>query len=325
MNKRVLLINRGSDTHNIGDEAINYSLKKMFENNSAQVDCENYTLFYNRNGSKAVSAIRNFKKAISVSRRNYDIVIIGGGQLILSNKSFPVSFFLWTLILKIFSNSKIYLFGVGVVDDFSSIEKKLISIGLKKVKGVYVRDVVSNGNLKKIFNVNSEVIPDPVFGISELFQPTLDKTNNILFGITTYTSIKRYGYLKESEEEYLINQANYVLEISENQSVKLIYNTQDDYKYTLKLKDLLQSKFNFEIDVLETKSLEAYLNIVSNAKKIISSRMHALIIARSYGVKIEPIVRNKKLKTFKAEHDSISIEDAYERNNNTIKFILDDN
>lgn len=94
------------DTDNLGDQAIDYTLKRIFESKGAHVESVNYTMFFTVNGSKFKSAFQNLIKMYKISKRNFDLVVIGGGQLIQSNSTFPLSLYLWTLFIKLFSNSK---------------------------------------------------------------------------------------------------------------------------------------------------------------------------------------------------------------------------
>ena len=54
------------------------------------------------NLKKMMSLIIKFPYAYKFAKNKYDIAIIGGGQLILSNYSFAVSMFLWVTTLKLF-------------------------------------------------------------------------------------------------------------------------------------------------------------------------------------------------------------------------------
>lgn len=322
MKKKILLINRGVDTDNVGDQAIDYTLKKIFESKGAQVTSVNYTMFFSTNGSKFKSVFQNLLKMYKISKRNADLVIIGGGQLIQSNRTFPLSFYLWTLLIKLFSSSKIVLYGVGVDENYGRFKELLFKRALIRVSKFYVRDEFSHKNLKKVFTYNSQVIPDSVLSISKLFASSPKKTKLKLFGLTHYGSIERYKYIKVTEDEYLKQQAELLLSLEDHVEYKLFYNTKSDFAYTLKFQEYLRETYNYSVDICKTEDLFAYIELVNSAAKVVSSRMHALIIAHSYGIEITPVIRNNKLAVFSESYKDLNVEDCLRTNADAIAEIL---
>jgi|SRR5690554_4345433 len=297
--RRVLIINRGVNTDNFGDEAINFCLKKLLADQNCAVDSANYTVFFEKERGKWRSLIGNFKKVVSLVKRNrYDLVVFGGGQLIQSNQRFPLSFFIWIIILKLFSKSKIKTFGIGIDEKFSATKKMLFKFGFSYIDEFYVRDIKSQANLKNVFNKKACITPDVVFTMPDFYTPNMIEQQYILFGITTYRSIKRYKYVDGSEEDYLEEQAQLLLSFGNEYEIKIIYNTKEDYKYSIKLKGFIKSKYGIDVIIVQISNLFEYVDIVSSARNIMSSRMHALIIGLSYGVDIKPFIRNEKLKGF---------------------------
>lgn len=322
MKKKILLINRGVDTDNVGDQAIDYTLKRIFESKGAHVESVNYTMFFTVNGSKLKSAFQNLIKMYKISKRNFDLVVIGGGQLIQSNSTFPLSLYLWTLFVKLFSNAKVVLYGVGVDKDYDRFKKLLFKRGLRRISTFYVRDEFSHQNLKNVFTYNSKVVPDSVLSISKLYTPASKKTKLKLFGITHYGSIKRYKYIDATQIEYLKQQAELLFSLEDNADYKLFYNTKTDFVFTLRFQEYLKNTYNYSIDICKTEDLFTYIELVSSAVKVVSSRMHALIIAHSYGIEIIPVKRNNKLEVFSETYKNLKVEDCLRANTNAIDEIL---
>lgn len=322
MKKKILLINRGVDTDNLGDQAINYTLKRMFESKGVLVESVNYTMFFTVNGSKFKSAFRNLRNMYKISKKKANVVVIGGGQLIQSNKTFPLSLYLWTLLIKLFSANKVVLFGVGVDENYDWFKKLLFKRALSRISKFYVRDGFSHKNLKNIFSYDSKVVPDSVLSISKLYSPESKKTNLKLFGITHYGSIKRYKYINATETEYLKQQAELLLSLENYTAYKLFYNTKTDFVFTLKFQKYLKETYNYSMDICKTEDLFAYIELLNSATKVVSSRMHALIIAHSYGIDIVPIKRNNKLEVFAQTYKSLNVEDCLKSNIKAIDEIV---
>lgn len=322
MKKKILLINRGVNTDNVGDQAINYTLKRLFESKGVLVQSINYTMFFTTNGSKFKAVFKNLINMYKLSKMNVDKVVIGGGQLIQSNNAFPLSLYLWTLFIKLFSSSEIVLYGVGVDEDYKKFNKLLYKRALSRISKFYVRDEFSHKNLKNIFTHNSKVIPDSVLCISKLYAPDSKKKKIKLFGITHYGSIKRYNYISVTEIEYLKQQAELLLSLEDSVEYSLFYNTKTDYLFTLKFQKYLKKTYNYTIDICNTKDLYSYIKLISSATKVVSSRMHALIIAYSYGVDIIPVRRNAKLEVFSKTYKKLNVEDCLKANTNAIDEIL---
>jgi len=135
--KRVLVINEGY-SDNLGDQAINDSLQYLLKNSGIKnIDFQDFTknidspinisvadkqgiqksfavsILKTIISSKIRWIIKNLNRIIKISKKDYDLVLIGGGQLILSNATFSIAMFLWVFCLNFFGNKNIVLFAVG--------------------------------------------------------------------------------------------------------------------------------------------------------------------------------------------------------------------
>ena len=126
--KNILIVNQGH-TRNYGDVAINSTITKFFEEKNMKVDFMPYweeTLVFGKNYKKIpyriISIIMNntflvdlFNKVSikkQIKNKNYDAVIIGGGELIGNHDGFNSSL---NVITKIFpkKNIRVYLLCVS--------------------------------------------------------------------------------------------------------------------------------------------------------------------------------------------------------------------
>lgn len=326
MDKRILIINRNC-TSNLGDQKIAQSMKKLFSSQGVHVDMAEYS---NYRGHKEIvkksykqetdTALKKYlKKCIiffprvkeikwkldnkrlfdSLMSKNYDYIIFGGGELIQSNTQFPIAFNSWVKkINKYQKRTKIILFSVGVTNNFSSRNKKLFQIALKSVTKIYVRDSESQKNMKKIFDKNSEVIPDIVF-FNEHNENLENKKNLILYGITSYQRINKYGLLANSLYDYYNDTLNEIKTIKAQHpqyEIQLFYTSQEDYDACVQFKKYAES--SIILSLTRINSLEDLHRFCKVAKFVYSPRMHGCIIAALEGCKIIPIKLSPKIITF---------------------------
>ena len=291
--RKILLINRGVDTDNIGDVAINQCLTLLFERANCKVVSANFTGFFLKK-----RFLQFILEAVDKIRKS-DLIVIGGGQLFQSNRKFPLSFAIW-VFLSFLLRRQVVVFAAGFDESFTKRDTKLIRMGLRWVSKVYVRDDVSKKSCLVNFGLDVKQIVDPVFLLGQLVSEKGEAVRStVLIGIVTYSSIYRYKFMDISYHEYLDLHAQYVLDAqNDGLEVFLIYNSQSDYKQAQDLKEYIHKNYEFSIEIKNCDSLDTYLDIIRGAKKVISGRLHALIIAKSLRVQeVVPIIRNQKLES----------------------------
>lgn len=331
--KKVLLINEGY-SDNLGDQAIKYSIQKMLERKNVQVNFQDFTRLkqeefdYQDTVSSEKYRDMNMKKRknfflkmkfflsmvkwtinsvkrsiLEIKGGNYDLIIIGGGQLILSNKKFPLSMFIWVITAKIFSRAKIKLFGVGAGSDFSFFEKLLYRYSFKFMDEVYLRDAASIEYIQKNFKITSKYVPDPVFAISNFHELKMKKSKRVLIGIVDFKVFKRYNNNQISEEKYIEYWEDRVKEFqNDGYDVKLFFTTIADRQQTIKFQQKIKEETGIDLEILISANLFELLDSISTSSVIISARMHALIIGYSYNLTVIPYVISDKIKSFKSEY-----------------------
>ena len=259
------------------------------------------------NLKKMMSLIIKFPYAYKFAKNKYDIAIIGGGQLILSNYSFAVSMFLWVTILKLYG-TKIKIISVGVGDNFSIFDKILFKLSLSKIDAIYLRDQISINNLTNIFNIKSFFIPDIAYYLKN--STSFKFTKNILIAPIEYSVHERYA---EEMGNTLMNQAEhfswwrtYILDKAKNnQNILICPTTVKDYLFSSDLIHSIQSQQK-NIKLVKCRTWNDFMLHASTAEFVSSGRMHALILGHIVGARIEPIFVSNKLIAYANQYLSDS-------------------
>ncbi|MBQ8290141.1 MAG: polysaccharide pyruvyl transferase family protein [Clostridia bacterium] len=344
--KRVLIINC-CFTSNFGDQAIGVTVEKLFKENNCDVDLYDIirvdnkirsTLYRSKSalstarGDKSKrgvlrSLIVHFKKSLaatrwksknrkmieSIARNKYDIVIIGGGELIQSNRIFSVAIYAWISAVKRFnSNIKIVFFGVGVTDTYTRRDKALFRSSFKHADAFYLRDVNSINNLKSIFGFSSKLIPDVVFGGYDKVYNSSCVSSTVLYGITSFDRIKRYRYKNLTDrKDYYEHVYRELLDIGLSNSaldVKLMYSDIHDFKECHAFSSYIFDVYRMKIEICSYETLLGFEKEVSECKALISPRMHACIFGLIYGKDVRIIDISKKTNAFHKEYLSANVD-----------------
>jgi polysaccharide pyruvyl transferase WcaK-like protein len=319
---KVLVINEGY-SDNLGDQAINDSLQYLLNINEIKdIDFQDFTknidqpipikLNEVQNAKFRIKSImkylipvkirwllKNLRRIIKASKNNYDLVIIGGGQLILSNATFSTAMFLWIFFLRLFGNKNIVLFAIGSGSRFSLIDKLLYKIALKKVSNIYMRDKKSQKIIKHNFNINSNFVYDVAFIHNKITQNVNSVKENILLGVISFDVYNRYNKGISSKEDFFESWIKLLKDNHINiKDVKLFYTTQDDGLALLEFKNYISQEYQIKLEVLETNTKDKLIDELNKSKLVISARMHALILGLTYKCKIITYPISNKLIEF---------------------------
>lgn len=329
--KRVLVVNECA-SDNIGDQAIAYSIKKILTSKGVHVTVKDYsfrklidsaldkTSVVSRKNSvsrlkllidnlfpllgKMIFAARKIPIVYSESKGRFDSLVIGGGQLILSNRRFSICCFLWVLFFWM-RRKNIYFLGIGVGSDFDSFDCCLYKWALSKASIVICRDEHSRYNLDRYFSIKAVTCPDVVYYLFDEHYDDASKRNWCLIGIVSYTVYVRYS--KEasnkpiSYEEYIDlwkDRINSSLETYDK--VVLVSTTVDD----LELSSVVAEKVkNDRVCFYEyVPSFKEYVDISKKCRMVYSGRMHALILGQIGGADVVPFLISNKIINFKIDY-----------------------
>lgn len=339
--KSVLVLNEGY-SDNLGDQAINESVHYLLKGNGVtEIEFQDFTKnlseiieisTLNNIDSRPTSTlikliratpvklrwlIKNLVRVVKVSNKKYDQVIIGGGQLILSNGTFPIAMFCWVFFLRLFGNKNISICGVGLGTNFSPTDKFLFKYSLKNISKIYLRDKKSQSTLSNVFDVDSELIYDVAFIHNKLEHYVSNNSGSgsggkTLLGIITYDVYLRYVQsLPLSKEDYfetwisLLANSNLILN-----EVELFYTTKADRLASIEFKQYVEKKHHIVLPLVETSRLDTLISIIQSSENLVSARMHALILGFTYNRKIVVYPISNKLIEFKKMVESdIALDD----------------
>lgn len=329
--KSVLVLNEGF-SDNLGDQAINESIHYLLKaNNFLDVKFQDYTKNINeplktltmtkanqRDTSVSVKLARllpvklrwlimNLNRIMNVSNRKYDQVIIGGGQLVLSNGTFSIAMFSWVLLLRLFGNKNITICGVGLGTEFGWADRMLFKHSLRSISKIYLRDKKSQSIMKDLFNVESEFIYDVAF-IHNKSDNKIEKRDKheSLLGVISYEVYRRYtkGEVISKDDFF----ETWITLLSESQislqATKLFYTTNEDRDASIEFMDYVKRKYQIIVPLIETNQIDILITELSCSKVIISARMHALILAFTYNRNVTVYPISGKLIEFKSMIDS---------------------
>jgi len=243
-------------------------------------------------------------------------LLSGGGELIQDNNIFPVAIYIWiNYIKKSNPNIPIYLFGVGVTSKYSHTTKSILRRSLSYISGIFVRDINSQRNLKNIYGMDSQIIPDVVF--SAYHAQYCSKNNVALLGVTTPHRLKYYGFY-DSVEEYFESVRKTIEELKEKyDKVELIYSDNGDYTTALEFCDWAK-KYSMSIDIARYQDLDGMIDLIERSQFVQSPRMHACIIGLLTKSQVEAQEISPKINTFVETYleKSVSLEE--------LKFLVED-
>lgn len=335
--KKALIINEGF-SNNLGDQAIRESMTSLLQDSDFHTEfayftnprlsrLPQYDYLVEATGNNVVAPMSFSSKArlnlsffywISMNYKSirkklsegkYDVIVIGGGQLVESSgKDYPsrfaVALYWWTYLIKKFSKAKIYMIGVGVGTTFNGKEKKLFAKALSRIDLVWVRDQFSKTRLQEQFGRKAIVTPDIAFysGKNRVEEENLN--SKALVGITNYKEVfSKYNKMAKSNEayyeEWYAEVSNY---LRRGLTVELFYTTITDAAETIAFRDYVSNKYKVEMEIAKLASVEDLKQLYRSASDVYSGRMHALILAMKHQCKVKAYLISQKLQSFNDEY-----------------------
>ncbi|MFY0255855.1 polysaccharide pyruvyl transferase family protein [Chitinophaga sp. 30R24] len=335
--KKALIINEGF-SNNLGDQAIRESMMALLQDHHIHTDFAYFTNpgmpglpVYNYLGATAGAitppalSLRkktrlklvwlywigiNFKYIrTKLQQGNYDMIVIGGGQLIESSgKNYPsrfaIALYWWTFLAKKYSRAKIYLIGVGVGTTFNKKEQQLFAKALAKADLIWVRDTFSQASLQEKFGHKAWLTPDIAFYNEQnkiVGQPAMKKA---LVGITSYNEVfAKYNLPGKTSTDYYEEWWAVVKDyMSQGLLVELFYTTLSDAAETMAFRDYVQQHYQLALPVASLASVKDLSVLYQSASEVYSGRMHALILAMKHRCNVKAYLISQKLKSFHQEY-----------------------
>lgn len=324
MNKSILIINQ-QHTSNLGDRLIGSVMKQCFYEYNVDflpyipnekfetldkakpkgkclflriVDKLKLTIFLN-------DLMYYFKILKLLKNKKYGIAIIGGGELISGNLEFNSALFIWTKIL-CKKNIPVIVAGVSgnkVSNRLGNRYKKALS----RCELVYVRDWLTKKVVEEEYGLRAEYCPDFVFSFKT---NTPENKENIVTA-----QIYCYEYADKSAE--ITNREMYFEQwycfikknLDEEEKLILSYSDKDDKQSTISFKNYVYNKHNEELEISDTSTVEKMIELLSKTKKIVSGRMHPMILGKLCHNEVVPFIVKEKIKVFHDEWGNKGDED----------------
>lgn len=307
MKNTICVINRYT-AKNFGDRLIGNQLKKSIIERGGNVLMFEYT---GKNTNKRfINTIFRILKKINLKPLiiflkvllNYQFIkknkpkafIIGGGQLLLPNDSFPFAMFSWILIAKKL-NIPVYFFSVGIErknEKISFFKKILIKCSLKKAKYIWLRDLNSQKIINKLIKKKWPIIPDVIYLHNN------KKKQNSKFTLIFIASFKK---IKNDYKKRPLNRLQYynlvekLIDFKKNDKIIISNSSIGDIKELNKFYYFLSKKRKVLKKIILNEF--EFLNLMKNANYIISSRMHPLLFAHSMKIDFKAVPLNLKTKS----------------------------
>lgn len=320
---RILLVNRYACS-NIGDQAIRAAMGKfILENFKSDVCSSDYTARLNKTlplkpktGTGFLKVRELLKKVLPLnflwfirnifrifrvlSNDRFDLVIIGGGQLLLPGR-FAIAAYTWTSIAKFF-NVKVVFSNVGIGGCLTRSDLFFIRSAISKSNGINLRDLESLTliqNLLPGFD-NVYLSSDIVFtlGQGSSCGNLYGRREGALIGIPDLSVYNHYNppISRESYFELwwnVIRDKGYQLAAS-----TLVYTTAEDYLEANRFSDYARDVHGVAIKLADYDDLDGYLELLRTSETVLSGRMHALILAMNNGCRVDVFPISPKLSSF---------------------------
>lgn len=330
--KKVLVINEGG-TVNLGDKAINEVITKKIESRGQTVCFGHYSAPSNTNlvPKKMSYSLPSLKKKVMLKvffsinkltfnllgyfmwiRRNKESIkslvnikgissgVIGGGQLLKGNGSFPIALYCWSKEMR---KLKIpySIYGVGVSNDMDALSKYLVKKAVNNSDKTYVREEFSKQVLLN-YKVSKEigVVPDVAFAYSDIEVPK-QVEKQLLVMPASYEYVYKAYNDNHSYESYLnswVEESFNYIKLNNWDKIIISYSTisQDRstaYDVFQKIKELYDN-----VIFMDVASLSEFIDLINGSAGIYSARMHPLIIAAAYKRRVFTYRVSKKLELF---------------------------
>jgi polysaccharide pyruvyl transferase WcaK-like protein len=347
--KRVLIINQGK-SENLGDKAINISLEELFKAHGFLVDTAGYSQTYEQNMSKMNinrntglrslikkytpipivwllkyrSMINNEFKHTSRSK-SYDLVVIGGGQLIKTKCVFVYALMTWINILKKEMNCPIMLLGVGADNNYSALEKLIYKKVISKMDEIYVRDNKSKLIFSEVFQQDSKLIPDVVFSYHKFFPAQTTDKKLFTVMVYDYNTLKNHFGTKHSKQDYYSEWKNLILDnVRDGMDIVLAYTAIGDKYETMNFASYLRNNSELNFEVAGTDDLDSLVNVLQRTEILLTGRMHGMILGINYRAEVIPYVVSPKIAAFVNDYlkNDYELEDYYKKINEVIESII---
>lgn len=298
--------------NNFGDEAIFYVLS----NHLKMLGFDVSVLCGSKNSTKEKYNAKTYayKNPIQILKAilTCDILISGGGSLLQNKTSnFSLYYYLFIIFLAKLFFKKVIIFAQGFEKIKGAFSPFLTKNILKLADLITVRDQKSKDYLKTL-KINSTLVSDPAYLLTEKVEPCKNKEGLVV----------NLRDSKGMEEKFLEILAESIYKYYKGKISVLSFQDELDEKICLQFVEKLK-KLGLDANYISAKPIFETIEILNNARYLISERLHGLIVANPLKTKVFALSYDDKIKTLCEEINIPSI-DIYNYSKNELDKKLDE-
>jgi polysaccharide pyruvyl transferase WcaK-like protein len=296
--KNILVVNR-MHTDNLGDRLIGESLARAARDFGNVSRLEYVGLF------PQLSRFGFFGSLLSVTLQLFrlqgarpDVILIGGGQLLLPTNRFFGSLVGWWLVSWLLG-CRVVLFAVGTEGNWPTLKRWVFRFIQNDFFKIFLRDALSLSSLSFLHRGDARVVPDVVFSNTGVKRGARGEGLYVcLAGFSSSVAKYKNGLTRE---KYFRQACDYIsASIERDERIVLFSSCRSDMREINEFRLVVQNEFrSSKVDLWLPVEVNEFTERLSEARVVISSRMHPLIVAQMAGARVVPIIRNGKLKEYR--------------------------
>jgi len=276
---------------NFGDELI----FKILKEHLLSLGCEVCALSKN---SEYDIKTYNYKNLIQIIKAiiDCDILISGGGSLLQNKTSnFSLIYYLSVIFLAKLFFKKVIIFAQGIEPIKGRFFELLTKNILKMCDFISLRDEKSQ-KLLNSWGINSSLVSDPAFSITDKIKPYDDKKGIIL----------QLRKVKKISKNFIKDLASTIILYCKNINVLAL---QEDYDREICLEFINEfKKLGGSANYNYNKDIDKTIDIINKSEFVISTRLHGLIVSRVLKSKTFALSYDEKIKTLTDELNIANID-----------------
>ena len=283
--------------NNFGDEAIFLALSSHLKSKKCSVSA----LCNNENEVKKTYDVitYNYKKPFEILKAILlnDILISGGGSLLQNKTSnFSLIYYLFIIFLAKLFNKKVIIFAQGIEPINGKFFEFLTKTVLKMTNFISVRDKKSQ-NLLNSWNIKTELLSDPAYSLIENIEINQDK-KGLIVQLRSFEGI---------DDKFISDLADVIAKYYQGEITVLSLQNEYDKDICLSFIEKLK-KYNANAKFIPYQGIKETIDVLNNAKYVISARLHGLIVSYALENKCFGLIYDEKIRTLCDELNIENIE-----------------
>jgi len=267
--------------NNFGDEAIFYTLCTHLKMLNCTVEALSASNIYDIQTYPYKNPIKIIKAIL-----NCDVLISGGGSLLQNKTSnFSLIYYLFIILIAKLFFKKVIIFAQGIEKINGKFYEFITKNVLKICDFISVRDLNSQKLLEN-WKINSTLLSDPVYSLIQNIE-----INNNKQGL-----IVQLRDIKGLKKDFLEKLAKIISKYYKKEITVLALQKEYDEKICLEFVNELK-KININSNYVYFKNVNEIINLINNAKYVISTRLHGLICATGLNSEVFAFSYDDKINT----------------------------